>query len=80
MDDYLSEGVNKWLMVGVKVGVRRSSATYLMWQTWYSDTSTQTKKTDCNHIFLNFVPTLTLSDLAKVRSSYKLKSDATLNS
>jgi len=27
----------------------------------------QASKTDCNHIFLNFVPTLTLTDPAKVR-------------
>jgi len=27
----------------------------------------QSKRTDYNHIFLNFLPTLTLSDLAKVK-------------
>ena len=27
----------------------------------------QAKKTDCNHIFLNFVPTLTLTEPGKVR-------------
>ena len=32
------------------------------------------KKTDCNHIFLNFAPTLTLSDLAKVG---RVKDDCT---
>ncbi len=31
----------------------------------------QSKRTDCNHIFLNFVPTLTLADPAKLEDTVK---------
>lgn len=33
--------------------------------------SHQSKRTDCNHIFLNFVPTLTLSDLGKLEDTVR---------
>ena len=33
----------------------------------------QSRKTDCNHIFLNFVPTLTLTEPGKVMSQALVK-------
>ena len=38
---------------------------------YFVDVVLQSKKTDCNHIFLNFVPTLTLSDLGKLEDTVK---------
>ncbi|CAH1789095.1 unnamed protein product [Owenia fusiformis] len=37
----------------------------------FSEHSDISKKTDCNHIFLNFVPTLTLSDPAKLMDTIR---------